>query len=586
MWISVIRSTKFRTLVILFISAFLIRLFFLAALTDNNAVETGRDAQGYFNRAIGYENVLRSLLSGNRPSSTDLARAYTSGWPPLQSLVLGVGFVFFGHTLFAARLIMVLLSALTAPPVYLVTEKLANRRAALMAALLFAIYPSFVHFSFRLFSETTFIFLLFFMLLMLMLTSQASNPRRAIVLAAVTGSLLGLATLVRAVGIVLIPVAMLWAARQVTDLGKGLLTAVVIFSAACVAVLPWEATMYALEGRVFVVTRAVDVSDYLGQSPTTVNMAGKLSPPATSDDEAKIAKAESMPRFQKKPWLPQPLHEWTRTWTPDFALYRYLLMLGFPPLDPLLVGSIFWLTFACFGFFLILALWGLWIPAPALQLRFLIVAFVAAIAALHMVTYGQSRYGITLLALLVPAAGHGLANAKQFFEKANRRWAGAALACAAVMGASTYSGLPYEYSTVASSSYYVQLIRGLDVVIQSETQVGDRILFRVVGEQYTQDLAISLVGDDYEFADSTARRLDWRPSPDRRELDVATQSATASEPVQLIISSDQSPQAAIIALTPAAWHQWQPTGLPGIEYLWLGSNAYRETDLDAEAPRF
>ena len=106
--ISFIRSTKFKTLVVLFIIAFLIRLFFLVILTGNNAVETGRDAQGYFNRAIGFENILRSLLAGHAPSSADLARAYTSGWPPVQSFVLGVGFMFFGHTLFAARLTMIL----------------------------------------------------------------------------------------------------------------------------------------------------------------------------------------------------------------------------------------------------------------------------------------------------------------------------------------------------------------------------------------------------------------------------------------------------------------------------------------------
>src|SRR3990172_13068180 len=111
-------------------------------------------------------------------------------------------------------------------------------------------------------------------------------------------------------------------------------------------------------------------------------MAGKLSPQAITDEEAKIAKAETMPRFQQKPWIPKPLHEWTRTWTPDFALYRYLLMLGYPPSNPLLVASIFWLTFICFGLFLVLAIWGLMIPAPVLQSRLLIVGLVAAIAVL------------------------------------------------------------------------------------------------------------------------------------------------------------------------------------------------------------
>ena len=587
MFTSILRSEKFRLIFVLLVLAFLIRLVFLVLLTTNHAVETGRDAQGYFNRAIGFELILRSILSGHLPSTGDLARAYTSNWPPVQSFVLGVGFLIFGHSLLAGRLIMVILSALTTPLVYLVTEKISNRRSAWLASLLFAIYPSFVHFSFRLFSETTFIFLFFLMFLALVPLAQIKHARQALWLAAISGCLLAMATLARAIGLVWIPIVGLWTWLNSFQPRKNFVSAALLLVAALVTLMPWELTLFGLEGRVILVTRTADLSLYLPNyfKPQTPILASQALAPNTLDSETPASKTQDKPSVHNFVSLPKPLQQWARTWNPDFTLYRYLLMLGYPPLNPILVAFIFWATFSAFVLFLIFAIWGLLVPTPPLQHRWLFVGIVAMTMLLYMFTHGQARYGIPLLAVLLPAAGHGMANIKTLFAKTNLRWSVVAAAGMMVMGVSTLIGLPHEYGTLGASSYYVSFVRGVDSIFQQKSTVSDRLLLRVVGNSPPQKLTLSIVGSDYAFADSGNRTMEWNPSPDHSQLDLAAQSRTAVQPVRLKVETD-SMQSAMVDLTPTAWHTWQPTGVPGIEYLWLGSGAYREADLDSESTRY
>ncbi|MBI5029980.1 MAG: glycosyltransferase family 39 protein [Chloroflexi bacterium] len=584
---STLRSEKFRTLFTLFVFAVAIRMLFLIVLTNNNAIETGRDAQGYFNRAMGFESILQSLLTGHSPALADLAKAYTSNWPPLPAFGLGVGFLLFGHSLFAARLIVVILSALTTPLVYLVTEKFADKKSALFAAVIFAVYPSFVHFSLRLYSETTFIFFIFLTFLWLGLTWQAKSVRQSVIFAAITGGLLGLTILARAIALVWIPVIGLAGGLGAIKFQRRLLAMGMVLAATIVTLIPWELTLFAVEGRVILVTRTADLSLYLGDyfKPQTPLLAKTGFGSTTVVPQLDNSDEDEKPRVENFVDVPKPVLQWARTVNADFTLYRYFLMLGYPPLSPTVVGLILAVTFIAFALFLIFAIWGLLIPAPVMRYRWLILALIALTMALYAVTHGQSRYAMSLLALLLPAAGHGLANIKSLFADTHRRWAVVAAVCTLVIGSLTAVGLPHEYSTVAASSYYVNLVRSIDAVLHQNTTVSDRLVLRAVGGGFLHPVNVSIVDDDYVFIDSADRSLNWEPLSNSSQLELAVQSETAVAPLQLRLSTRPT-QAVVIDLRTAAWHVWRPTGIPGIEYLWLGSGAYRQTDLDDETPHF
>ena len=62
-------------------------------------------------------------------------------------MLLGVGFALVGPGLAVARLIVAITSSATTPLVYLLTARVASRRAALLAASMHALYPTFVAYS-------------------------------------------------------------------------------------------------------------------------------------------------------------------------------------------------------------------------------------------------------------------------------------------------------------------------------------------------------------------------------------------------------------------------------------------------------
>jgi hypothetical protein len=130
--------------------------------------------------------------------------------------------------------------------------------------------------------------------------------------------------------------------------------------------------------------------------------------------------------------------------------------------------------------------------------------------------------------------------------------------------------LPFEYSKLEPSSHNLNLVRQLDRWFGHQTDVSDRWLFRVIGHDYPEQVNISIVGNDFEFADLGTRTYRWNTLDEAGVLNLVVHSQTASQPFQLQLELyEQS-----VALTPSdrVWQTWQPSGLPGIEYMWIGSS--------------
>ena len=565
------------------------------------------DEYGYFDRAVGFRNILSSLLQGTVPSSEDLARAYTSLWPPMQALVLSLGFLAFGSTLAVGRLMMVVLSAATTPLVYLVTSRLSGKRAALAASVVFVLYPSFIHYSHQLLSETTYIFMFFLAFYAAIVAVEIAEARRGVCLAGVTGSLLGACTLTRAAGLLLGPAVALWMGWRCGGLRKRILLPVVLLIATVVVLLPWEVVLCAVEGRFVAVTTSGDLNLYLANNSWLPEGYGSWGTAVESGVQQaaneysrqhgvgfyQACRALALQEIVRHPvtFLLRGFYKLRATWSADFPLLRHMLMVVYPPMANELAGLLWLVTVCSFFAFLALVMWGLWNPAPALRYRALIVGLVLAGTIPSFITIGQPRFSIPLLAALLPAAGHGLAHFKWFTKRAyectHPRWprAVAALLSIALVSGFIYSGFPLEYSKIEPSSHYLNLVKQLDRWFHHQAVVGDRLWFRAAGGDAPERVNISIVGDGFAFADSGAQTVDWDVSAEAGMLDLVVQSASAGGPFQLRLSSSSGSHeySTTLSLSDEAWQTWQPSTLPGVETMWVGSSQFPTSESD-EAP--
>ncbi len=108
--------------------------------------------------------------------SPDQVAHLTAYRMPGPSLVLALGMKLFGSSVATARFISAVFSALAAPLMYLLARRIAPYQAAVLAGLACAVYPTYVYYSLRIFSEPYFIPMF---LLSLLITSYAVDSDKS-----------------------------------------------------------------------------------------------------------------------------------------------------------------------------------------------------------------------------------------------------------------------------------------------------------------------------------------------------------------------------------------------------------------------
>lgn len=129
--------------------------------------------------------------------------------PPLPAFWLATIFAVFGHDHLAARVVQALLGSLACVLVFLVAARLFDFSTAVIAGLLAATYWSLVYFD----TEYREVVLLVPLYLALVLALLRYRDAPSLARAAVAGLLLGLATLAKPNGLLLLPVLAAWATR-------------------------------------------------------------------------------------------------------------------------------------------------------------------------------------------------------------------------------------------------------------------------------------------------------------------------------------------------------------------------------------
>jgi 4-amino-4-deoxy-L-arabinose transferase-like glycosyltransferase len=167
---------------------------------------------------------------------------------PLFPLIAAGFFHFFGPNISVVNLFQIALSVANAYLVFLLGKWTFGRRAGLIAAFLFAVFPPLATYPSTFFmTEPIFAFLMTLMLVLVMLALRTKSYS----LAAVCGLLLGLACLTRPSAIVFAPVIAGWLIYfRRRDWKPALMSVVLAAIVALVVITPWTIRNYQAFGRV------------------------------------------------------------------------------------------------------------------------------------------------------------------------------------------------------------------------------------------------------------------------------------------------------------------------------------------------
>jgi hypothetical protein len=567
------------------------------------------DENTYLVRAVGYENLIRTHARDGwfsaEHAERDARRAYfLGGWPPLHPFLVGVAFFFAERSVELARGVVLVQSAITTALVFMLTRRISPLRgAAWAAALIHASYPSFVAYSHLLWSETTYILVLLAAVYFAVRAADAVGAAGALAPAALCGVALGLAGLTRAAVIPILLFVPVWLAWRLRPPRRGLLAAGIAVLTCVATITPWVSTLWKREGRLVPLATSGGYNLYLGNNPWSDESDPKPEMHAAIDEEMRrcdsdqdtAARRLAVAHISAQPgqFVYRCYKRLVALWQPDKFLYRHFVSGFYPPQSSAATVGI-WLAF-CAGFFVLIAAAAAGIASRrgALRHRDLLILCLVLGALPNVLTLATTRMSLPLLALLLPAAGVGLARLCNR-EAAPRAALGGALALGVL--AALYIPVRKDMRWLADrySARFAPLIETAAARFGGRTgDVVDRLVFRARDASSPVTYRIELLTDGYVFETTGGWRRDWSPAQENAHLALLI-SATRPELEQPRVRITPSPDGRTVELDvvgAAPWRAWTPTGIPGLEFIWLGARApldeevaYGMTDTGADRP--
>src|SRR5712664_874580 len=261
----------------IFLLGLVLRLGYIALLSG--APETHTEDPYY------YSLIARHLVEGK--GFLEIAsRAYR---PPAYPWLLAGVYSVAGVNLFAARIVMATLGALSCVCASLWVRQLSTRRVGYFAGVTAAIYPQFVRYPQTLYSEAFYLFLLFAGMALLIWALRHSSLLGAVL----TGVTFGLAALTRETTLIMPAIVgvSLWLARK-----KFSRNAAKVWLAMCAAtvltVLPWTVRNYFVLGTFVPIATNSGINFYIGNNPEATGLPDwRLVPGVAWNDGANEVEA-------------------------------------------------------------------------------------------------------------------------------------------------------------------------------------------------------------------------------------------------------------------------------------------------------
>lgn len=580
-------GSRKRRLVLAFLLSFLVR-----ALLMIPVIRTGTppkfDEQSYFRRAEAFVSILKDAARFRAPQADDRDAFYDNGYrPPFQSVVLSLGMLVLGPSAAAARFMMVLVSALTTVLILLVTERLAGPRAGLAAAALYLAYPSFLAFSHYLWAETTFIFLLFLSIHLVLLILDSREWRKRAGLSVLLGVVFGCLALTRSAVMLPMLILLAWMLAASKGTRAKLVSPVLVLTFFLLTILPWEYVLYRREHRILPLANNTGIL-YFVHNPWRGDGGGdsderiaRLTDEAASEyarersvDLGAAAEALALKEITSHfgRFLVRCGREALFLWTFDFFPVRHVVNAAYPPIsDRAVIPLVLVLAGSAIVLYLIV-LKGLMVPRGRFRGRLLLLALVAGGAAPYVLSYGNSRYNLPQIALLLPIAGFGLANIR---EK-TRAFLPLALLLAAgslVLFAKSYPG--YVSPGIRPSSAYAGPVGRMDDLCRTRSLYGDEFFLEDPGVKSPAYVTLTILnerGSDYSF--SQEEPLDRQRiliAPRRARALFVVYAKAPRVPLKLRISSpERGGEAELTPTDRIFWDRFREIGLGGLRLRWRG----------------
>jgi len=597
---------KWRALVVVMLLSLVLRLA-VWEFVARAAVPPWADEGLYLSRAVAYGEIFRSYASAAVIPDRVFHRAYREGvWAPLNSILIGLGFSIFGPSLALARLIVVLQSVATTYVVYVLTARLASRRAALVAATVHAVYPSFIAYSHLLMSETTFI-LVWLTTLYCTIRIPAEQRWRAQLFYAVgAGTFLGLAGLTRAAIPPLACVIVAWVLLRVRPLRRGLAAAALVLVVAIVVVSPWLATLRSREHRFVPLSTSGGVNLWEGNNPHKWDDHPWQHRIAVMADAEAYGRAHGLSRDEAARTLALEYIRsdlwgfWRRMiqripafWRPDDGIMYRGLMAIYPPLPFWVVVAMWAIVVAALVGFVAAAVTGLCAPRSALRRRGLLLAGVCGGLMPYIVTHGESRAGVPALATMLPLAGVGLSGLMPgTMSRRNVAWFACTLLLMTVISVVSPQWAIPVFEPV--SSFYVPLVRAVQPLRHAKSRFARDFLFfrrgpgaprgtvhlEVVDGAY--QLQVRSV-DTKEEEPPSVQSVEWGDDDRSPVIEVYLWTAVpdVGSPAIRIVVPAVGAAAIVQPIVRDSWRSWRPTGIDGIDYAWSGPTSPSLADAQA-----
>jgi len=487
----------------------------------------------------------------------------------------------------AARFVMVIVSSLTTPLVYLITKKISNEKSAFFASLVHIIYPSFLAYSHYLWSETTFIFLLLLTLYTLILLIETQSGDQKFVLAAACGLFLGLGALTRSAMLPYILVVPLWLLFTEKDRWWKYAAPAVALSLVAVTTLPWIYTMTMREGELTVLGTNGGYTLYLSNNPwlpeesfgSSMEFRSTRDQVLDSVDEFRrsisvsngaAANILAKEEISQNPgaFVIRSLERVRYFMSSDSFILRHFVHAVYPPVSNILIALV-WL-FALTGFILFLSFtsFGLFTKKSTISHRSLIILLTLTGMALPAITIANSRYYLPVLATLLPITGVGIFNYLQFGARKKVIALGVSMALFGLLVITTVPN--FIQNNLRPSIYYSDLISKIDNYFGGNPQYSDRFEIRNVGTA-ADIITVTIVGEGYLFRWRETQTLDSRLLEPNGRIKFDIYSTTASGQLEITVYSENSGKSIKFSpLDETGWNNWLDLGLEHIEYIWIG----------------
>jgi 4-amino-4-deoxy-L-arabinose transferase-like glycosyltransferase len=245
----------------LFIASLVVNIAAAFALRSHTTVATvDADESEYWNIASQLHALGLSGIPARRTLPFPLLLA------TLRSIV--------GDNYFYVQLLVSALLALSPVLIYwLVRRQIGSEKAAMLASIVFLLWPPFVRYGASIYSDSIALLLFLVYLLALPLPGTTEQPAlRRWLQWGLAGGLLGLCLQMKPLYLLYTPIAFLLATWSETSFRRGLAAAVVLTAGCIVVVAPWSAYLSAREGH-FILVSANDGETLAGGlNPTLMKM--------------------------------------------------------------------------------------------------------------------------------------------------------------------------------------------------------------------------------------------------------------------------------------------------------------------------